>query len=85
MDAMGAHMAEPLKQSPLYETYCRVAPRVEDWPVLLDKTGELLRRDYDWSADLATITAPAMLVYADAPSLEAIDFYVRSPGRARLG
>jgi pimeloyl-ACP methyl ester carboxylesterase len=86
MDAMGAHMAEPLKQSPLYETYSRAAPRVEDWPVLLDKTGELLRQDYDWSADIANITAPVMLVYADADSVRPahiVEFYALLGGGLR--
>src|SRR5580700_9858460 len=69
MDAMGSALAGMLMQSPVYETYARVAPRVEDFPVLLDKTGELLRRDYDWSAEVARITAPVMLVYADADAV----------------
>src|SRR6202171_4380736 len=34
MDAMGPQTAEPLKHSPMYEAYVRIAPRVEDWPVL---------------------------------------------------
>jgi pimeloyl-ACP methyl ester carboxylesterase len=69
MEPMGAQLAEPLKQSPLYEAYSRVAPRVEDWPVLLDKVGDLLRRDYDWSGEIGKVTAPVMLVYADADAV----------------
>jgi pimeloyl-ACP methyl ester carboxylesterase len=69
MDQMGRHLAEPFKQSPLYEFYSRVAPRVEDWPVLLDKTGDLLRQDFDWSEEIAAISAPVMLVYADADAI----------------
>src|SRR5881628_4237210 len=34
MDAMGPGTAEPLMQSPMYQDYQRIAPRVEDWPVL---------------------------------------------------
>ena len=86
MDQMGAHLAEPIKQSPPYEMYASAAPRVEDWPVLLDKTGDLLRRDYDWSADLAKITAPTMLVYADADAVRPahiVDFYARLGGGLR--
>jgi len=69
MDQMGAHLAEPMKQSPVYESYRSAAPRPQDWPVLLGKTGELLRRDYDWSAEIAKITAPVMLVFADADAV----------------
>jgi pimeloyl-ACP methyl ester carboxylesterase len=31
--------------------------------------GELMRRDYDWSAEVAGITAPVMLAFADADSI----------------
>jgi len=68
-DQMGPVFAEAMKQSPLYEVYSRVAPRVEDWPVLVDKMGTMLRQDYDWSAEVAKITAPVMLVYGDADSV----------------
>jgi|SRR5271165_1442565 len=86
MDQMGSQLAEPLKQSPLYEMYASVAPRVQDWPVLLDKTGDLLRRDFDWSADIAKITAQAMLVYADADAVRPahiVDFYALLGGGLR--
>jgi pimeloyl-ACP methyl ester carboxylesterase len=69
MDQMGAQAAEMLKQSPVYEAYRQAAPRAEDFTVLLDKTGDLLRQDYDWSAEAANITAPVMLVYADADAV----------------
>jgi pimeloyl-ACP methyl ester carboxylesterase len=78
MDQMGAQLAEPLKQSPMYEVYARVAPRVQDWPVLVNKTGDLLRQDFDWSADIAKITAPVMLVYGDADAIRPahiVEFY----------
>jgi len=68
-DQMGPAFAEAMRQSPLYEVYSRVAPRVEDWPVLVDKMGTMLRQDYDWSPEVAKITAPVMLVYGDADSV----------------
>lgn len=78
MDQMGSQLAPMLMQSPVYDTYSRVAPRVEDFPVLLDKTGELLRRDYDRSAEIEEITAPVMLVYGDADAVRPahiVEFY----------
>src|SRR5262249_28972666 len=48
---------EAMKQSPMYATYARVAPRPGDWPVLHAKMGELLSADYDWSSQVAAITA----------------------------
>jgi hypothetical protein len=59
MDQMGSGLAEMLKRSPLYELYSQAASRVQDWPVLLDKAGELMRQDYDWSAEISKITSRA--------------------------
>src|SRR5438552_10048328 len=50
MDAMGPETAEFLKQSPMYQAYERIAPRVEDWPVLVHQLTTALKVDYDWSA-----------------------------------
>jgi pimeloyl-ACP methyl ester carboxylesterase len=78
MDQMGAQLAEPLKQSPMYQLYAQVAPRAQDWPVLLGKTGDLLRQEFDWSADIAKISAAVMLVYADADAVRPahiVEFY----------
>jgi pimeloyl-ACP methyl ester carboxylesterase len=86
MDQMGSQLAGMLMQSPVYDGYARVAPRVEDFPVLLDKTGELLRRDFDWSAEIAAITAPVMLVYADADAVRPghiVEFYALLGGGLR--
>src|SRR4051812_47948567 len=33
MDSMGPEVAEPMKQSPMYEVYKQIAPKVEDWPI----------------------------------------------------
>ena len=69
MGQMGPEAAEPMKQTPMYQLYSSVAPKPEDWPVLLTKLGELLRQDYDWSEDVATIEAPTMIVVGDADSV----------------
>jgi pimeloyl-ACP methyl ester carboxylesterase len=69
MAQMGARLAEMMKPSPIYQMYTRIAPRPADWPLLLDKIGDLLRQDYDWSAEVAAIKAPAMLVFADADAI----------------
>ena len=37
--------------------YARLAPRVEDWPVLIAKTSELLKDDYDWTAEVEAARA----------------------------
>jgi pimeloyl-ACP methyl ester carboxylesterase len=78
MDAMGPELAEPMRQSPPYALYSRVAPRPEDWPVLIGKTSELVKRDYDWTAEVAQLAMPVMLVFADADSVRPahiVEFY----------
>ncbi len=61
-----AAAAEMFKQTPMYQNYVSVAPHPENFPLLLDKMGDLMSRDYDWSAEIRTLGIPVMLVYADA-------------------
>jgi len=69
MAQMGPAAAEPLKQSPAYRVYSRSAPRPRDWTVLLTKMGDLMRKQYDWSKEVASIKVPTMLVFADADAV----------------
>jgi pimeloyl-ACP methyl ester carboxylesterase len=69
MDQMGPATAPMLAQAPFYAHYAQVAPRPEDWPVLVGKMGELLRREYDWSAELAALPMPVLLAVGDADGL----------------
>src|SRR5437667_5274584 len=69
MKSMGPESAEPMKQSPMYQAYQQVAPKVEDWPVLVTQLTELLKLDYDWSADVRRLSMPVMLVIGDADGL----------------
>ena len=69
MAQLGPSVAEQLKQSPWYQTYSRIAPDPANWPVLVTKMGHLLRKDFDWSKNIAGIKAPTMLVCGDADSM----------------
>ncbi len=69
MDQVGAAAAEAMKPSPTYQLYADIAPRPEDWPTLLDKLGDLIQRDYDWSAEVAALAMPTMIVFGDADSV----------------
>lgn len=69
MAQMGPVAAEQLKQSPLYQAYSRIAPRSENWPRLVTKMGDLLRKDYDCTKGLGEIKAPTMPVVGDADSI----------------
>jgi pimeloyl-ACP methyl ester carboxylesterase len=77
-DAVGAAMFEQLKETPMYQHYARVAPHPEEFPTLLDELGEWMRRPYDWSADVAKLTMPTMLVYGDSDMIRPeheVEFY----------
>ena len=50
----------------MYVSYVAVAPRPQDFPRLLDRMGELMRKPYDWSADVKTLQMPVMLLYGDS-------------------
>ena len=55
--------------SPLHQAYASVAPRPEDWPVLVDKLGRLLTQNYDWSEDVAKMKTPTLIAIGDADAI----------------
>lgn len=65
MEAMAPQIGANVARSPLAAAYPEV-----DWVALFAKTGRLLAQDYDWSAKVAEIDAPTMLVFADADALK---------------
>lgn len=69
MDQVSAATAEDLKETPIYQGYVSVAPEPSNFPVLCEKTGDMLRQDYDWSNEVATLTMPTLLVFGDADSI----------------
>ncbi len=89
MEQMGPEATEPMKGTPMYGLYSSMAPRPEDWPVLLTKLGRLLRQDYDWSEEVKQIEAPVMIVVGDADSVRtahAVEFFeLLGGGRADAG
>jgi pimeloyl-ACP methyl ester carboxylesterase len=67
-NALGPALAEPMKQSPVYAHYAKVAPRPQDFPVLLTKIGALVQTDYDWSSRIAGLP-PTLIVVGDADAM----------------
>ncbi|HEU4455663.1 MAG TPA: alpha/beta hydrolase [Longimicrobium sp.] len=63
---VGAAMADMMKETPMYQSYVAVAPHPEDFPRLLDRMGELMRKPYDFSADVPKLTMPVMIVFGDS-------------------
>ena len=64
--AVGAAMAEQMKETPMYKSYVAVAPNPKDFPRLLDRMGEYMRSSYDWADEVKGLKMPVMLVYGDS-------------------
>jgi len=63
---VNAGFAEQMKQTPMYTSYVAVAPKPEDFPRLLQAMGDLMREEYDYSADVKKLTMPTMLIFGDS-------------------
>jgi len=63
---VNAVAAEFMKDTPMYELYQRVAPRPEDFPRLLDKMGESMAKDFDFTEEVRGLQVPTLIVAADA-------------------
>jgi pimeloyl-ACP methyl ester carboxylesterase len=63
---VGAAMADAMKDTPMYQTYAAIAPHPEDFPKLLDRVGESMRKSFDYSEDVKKLTLPVMLVFGDS-------------------
>jgi pimeloyl-ACP methyl ester carboxylesterase len=73
MAANALMIAKNIKASPMATLYPDV-----DWETLIRKFGKMESRGYDWSADVAKIKAPTMLVFADADAVRPehiVEFY----------
>ena len=78
MEQMSGAAAEAMRETPMYQDYVSVAPKPENFPVLLDKGGALLRQDYDWTKDVTAMEPTTMLVFGDADSIpptHAVEFF----------
>jgi pimeloyl-ACP methyl ester carboxylesterase len=58
--------AEFMKDTPMYQHYQQVAPRPEDFPRLLDKMGQSMAKDFDFSDEVRGLQMPTLIVAADA-------------------
>lgn len=62
---LSGEAAPMMKETPMYVSYAAIAPKPEDFPRLLDTLGAYMKQKYDWSADVAKLQMPVMLVYGD--------------------
>jgi pimeloyl-ACP methyl ester carboxylesterase len=64
LEANAAMIGGGVKATPLGQAYPHV-----DWTNLFRKVGDLTKRPFDWSADVAKVQARTLLVFADADSI----------------
>jgi pimeloyl-ACP methyl ester carboxylesterase len=63
---VSAAAAEFMKDTPMYQLYQRVAPRPEDFPRLLDKIGEAMAHNFDYTEEVRGLPVPTLIAAADA-------------------
>ena len=89
MEAVSSTQLEQFKQTPFYKRYAAVAPHPEQFSQLLDRMGELMKKDYDWRAEIKALRVPTLLLFADHDAVSTrhiADFFalfdggVRDPG-----
>lgn len=73
MPSAAPMIAADVSKSPLASLYPSV-----NWETMFRKTGELANRSHDWSASVAAIKAPTLLIFADADAIRpehVVEFY----------
>lgn len=68
MSQVGAAMTEHMMQTPTGKL-AQHWPEPQRFPQFLDKIGKMLGEDYDWSADVAQLPMPVLLVFTDHDSV----------------
>jgi pimeloyl-ACP methyl ester carboxylesterase len=63
---VSAASLEFMKDTPMYQLYQRVAPRPEEFGRLLDKIGESMAKDFDFTDEVRGIQVPTMFAAGDA-------------------
>ena len=63
---LSSKMAQGMKETPMAKSYAAVAPNPGDFSKLLDAMGDMMKKPYDWTADVSKLTMPVMLVYGDS-------------------
>jgi pimeloyl-ACP methyl ester carboxylesterase len=68
MGRVGASMAENMMQTPTGK-FSKQWPEPQRFPQFLNKMGNMMSQDYDWSTDIAKLPMPVLLVFADNDSV----------------
>lgn len=65
MEGVSSAQADNMQQTPIYQRYAAVAAHPEQFPQLLDRLGELMKKGYDWRSEIAKLPMPTLLLFAD--------------------
>ena len=68
MSQVGASLAENMMQTPTGK-FSKHWPEPQRFPQFLDKLGKMMSEHYDWSAEIAKLPMPVLLVFADNDSV----------------
>src|SRR6266699_4534987 len=68
MGQVSAALAEHMMHTPTGK-FSKQWPEPQRFPQFLDKMGKVMSEDYDWSADIAKLPMPVLLVFADNDSV----------------
>jgi pimeloyl-ACP methyl ester carboxylesterase len=85
---LSAASAEFMKDTPMYQLYQRVAPRPEDFGHLLDKMGESMANDFDFTEEVRGLKVPTLIASADAdmfPPSHSVEMFELLGGGQRDG
>jgi pimeloyl-ACP methyl ester carboxylesterase len=86
MSHVNSGMFDQMRQSDLYTDWLAVAPDRDAFPILMDRTGALVTRPYDWTEEVAALELAVLLVYGDADSISpahAAEFFALLGGGLR--
>lgn len=65
MSAVDASLAGQLKATPIFEGY----GHPDEFPLFLDRMGELMSKDWDWREEVRGLQMPVLLIFADHDSV----------------
>lgn len=65
MSAVKASLADQMKATPIFADY----GHPDQFPLFLDRMGELMRKDWDWRDEVRSLQMPVLLIFADHDSV----------------
>jgi pimeloyl-ACP methyl ester carboxylesterase len=67
--ALDAISAEAFAGTPIHQAYLRTSPVPQAWPTFVAKVRQLMTSDYDWTAGVAALKTPTLILVGDADGL----------------